>query len=548
MPNAQNFSSVGTRPCTSYPLRRDGGAAWRSVTATAICTGIAAFALATSPECRHWFVIPAFACGLLCCIDGLKLFSDNGRNLFQPAALVGAFGTYFFFVGPLLHVGRDYWFTTTDYWAPKQSPEDWRTWLGLMAILNLVGLCVYKLLYEKFTRLFVKKRSRQFYALDAKAVKSYGLVCSIIILFLQIYVYYHFGGVGSFVQSVSDSSLRTGSDFDGLGWLLAIAESFPILFVIMSTVLYKRGFEKMSVLHWGIYIAGTTVLVLLCGGLRGSRGNTVFTIVYIIGIIHFAVRPLSGRWIMSFAVVSLFFMYIYGFYKASPGLFSDPAQIVDTLLSPESRANLEQTTHRNFDGVLMGDLERSDMQAYLLYRMMEDGGSIQYAYGRTYVEGLVDFIPFYILRFRAPGKLLYGTNAVFGEGTYLSRVSVYTKIYGLAGEAMLNFGPYSSPFAFVLLAAAVGYAGAVNYRLGPSDSRRFLVPILSITCISVLASDFDNVIFVLLQHALIPAVFVMSCSRRVSQRNIYGYSNNGSTRMELRGEGGVRIGAQGVGG
>jgi hypothetical protein len=160
----------------------------------------------------------------------------------------------------------------------------------------------------------------------------------------------------------------------------------------------------------------------------------------------------------------------------------------------------------------MGDLERSDLQAYLLFRLSQPGSNVELAYGRTYVEGALDFIPYEIFHYRLPGKLKYGTNVVFGADTYSPGRAASTKIYGLAGETMLNFGVYSAPFGFILLAAAVGYARAIGGRLSAADSRWYFVPILSIACVVFVSSDLDNVIFILLQHALVPFVVIRLCS------------------------------------
>jgi hypothetical protein len=206
-------------------------------------------------------------------------------------------------------------------------------------------------------------------------------------------------------------------------------------------------------------------------------------------------------------------MYLYGFYKANPRLLSDPATFIGALASSDSRSDLETKNRRSLQGLLMGDLERSDVQAYLLFRMVQEDSDVELAYGRTYVEGALDFIPYGVFHYRLPGKLKYGTDAMFGAGTY-SPAGVYSvKIYGLAGETMLNFGAYSAPFGFILLAAAVGYARALTLRLTTSnDSRWYFVPIISIACVVFLSSDLDNVIFVLVQHALVPFALVWMCS------------------------------------
>jgi hypothetical protein len=460
----------------------------------------------------HWFIVPVFACGVLCCFDGLLLFSNHGRNLFQPVPLLGAFGVYFFLVGPLLHTATDYWFTS-DVWAPTEIPEDWRTWLGLMALINLLGLGMYKALYRPFTGLFLRRQSSRLPILDVRLVASNGVIFIAGVFLLQLYVYYRFGGIGGFVEAFSSATQGRGTDFAGLGWLLSLAESFPVLFAIVCSVLFRRHLQRIGSLRLLVYIGATFALTLLFGGLRGSRGNTIFTIAYIVGIIHFTVRPLTVRVLAVCGSVCLLFMYVYGFYKANPRLLFDPAAFVDAVSSSESRDDLERTSRRGLQAVLMGDLERSDVQAYLLFRMLQQGANVELAYGRTYVEGALDFIPYGLFHYRLPGKLKYGTDAVFGSGTFSPGRSSSAKIYGLAGETMLNFGPYGSPFGFILLAAAVGYARASNQRLSTSaDSGWYLAPIISLACIVLLSSDLDNVIYLLLQHALMPFILIRICS------------------------------------
>jgi len=519
MPHSLTYSAHDWRmaAATSLP-RRNPSARWSATTSSsrilasaAICLTIAAIAMAGAPACMHWFMVPVFLCGVLCGSDGLLLVSQKFRNSFQPVPLLGAFGVYYFFIAPIMHVATDYWFTS-DPWAPKEIPEDWRTWLGLMALANLAGLGVYKALYRPFTQMFLKQQLYQFPKMNARSVRSLGAIVLAFLLSLQIYLYYRFGGISGFVQAFGTATLGKESEFTGLGWVLALAESFPVLFVIVCSVHFKRHLASIGSLRLAVYISAMFPLALLFGGLRGSRGNTVFTILYIVGIIHCTVRPVPPRVWALCAAAGFLFMYLYGFYKSNPLSFADPMSFVDAVTSSDSRAYLETRSHRGLEGVLMGDLERSDLQAYLLFRLSQPGSNVELAYGRTYVEGALDFIPYEIFHYRLPGKLKYGTNVVFGADTYSPGRAASTKIYGLAGETMLNFGVYSAPFGFILLAAAVGYARAIGGRLSAADSRWYFVPILSIACVVFVSSDLDNVIFILLQHALVPFVVIRLCS------------------------------------
>jgi hypothetical protein len=519
MPPSLTYSAPDWRMAAATALpRRKPSARWSATTSSsrilasaAICLAIAAIAMASAPACMHWFMVPVFLCGVLCGSDGLLLVSHKCRNFFQPVPLLGAFGVYYFFLAPIMHVATDYWFTS-EPWAPKEIPEDWRTWLGLMAIVNLAGLGIYKILYRPFTRLFSRRRLSGFQRMNPRSVRSLGAIVLGILFLLQVYVYFLFGGIAGFVEAFGSATQGKESALTGLGWVLALAESFPVLFVIVCSVHFRRHLATIGSLRLSAYITATFPLAMLFGGLRGSRGNTVFTILYIIGIVHCTVRPVPPRVFALCAGASLVFMYLYGFYKANPMTLSDPVSLFEAVTSPDSREYLEKQSHRGTEGVLMGDLERSDLQAYLLFRMSQPESNVQLAYGRTYIEGAVDFIPYGLFHYRLPGKLKYGTDVVFGANTYSPGRSVSSKIYGLTGETMLNFGIYGAPFGFILLAAAVGYARALGGRLSPADSRRYIVPILSIACLVFLSSDLDNVIFVLLQHALVPLILIRLCS------------------------------------
>ena len=249
-------------------------------------------------------------------------------------------------------------------------------------------------------------------------LKAYGVILCAITFLLQAYVYYRFGGISGFIRTFGSTRSGEASEFLGLGWLFTLAESFPVLFVILCTALAKRQLRRARPLTLLLYLSASAPLVLLFGGLRGSRGNTIYTMVYILGIIHLTVRPLSRGSVALYAAFLLLFMYIYGFYKSSPDLFFDPASLVYRVASADSRAHLEKTTGRSLQTVLIGDLDRSDVQAYLLFRTTHPASDVKLAYGRTYVDGALAFVPYRLSHYRPPGKLQYGTNAMYGEGTY----------------------------------------------------------------------------------------------------------------------------------
>jgi len=89
-----------------------------------------------------------------------------------------------------------------------------------------------------------------------------------------------------------------------------------------------------------------------------------------------------------------------------------------------------------------------------------------------------------------------------------------TRVYGLAGESMLNFGPISVPFIYGLFGFLVGWIRNYTGRLLPGDSRFLIMPFVIYTGFSVLFSDADNLVFETVKNGLFPAVVLIVCSVR----------------------------------
>jgi hypothetical protein len=480
----------------------------RWLISVAICSTLLALALAATEETRHWFVIPILACGILCCADAIGLFQSGPRRLMDPVAVIGAFGVYFFFLAPLLHVARDYWFTSRLY-LPTQSPGDWRNWLGWMGILNWAGLAIYRLAHRWMAAR--KPRSQPWHKLNTQSMRDYGVLFLLLTFALQAYLFWQFGGVSGFVDAFRRTTTGENS-FQGMGWAMCIAESFPILLVIVFAALGQRYLRGATTAELGGLLCIVFGLLVLFGGLRGSRGNVVYAMAYAMGIVHLTVRQLSWRFLTAAAVLLSLFMYVFAFYKVNPETLGR------VLESPRDAAEVGEQTGRTAETVLLGDLDRADIQAYMLFRIIEGGNSIEYALGRTYIDGLAAYVPYGLFGYRPPGKLKYGTTLLFGDDAYNPGFFVSTKIYGLAGEAMLNFGIYAIPIVFAGLGILAGWLRRHWMEMRPDDARLFLMPISSIVCVVILSCDLDNVLYVLLRHALLPATLLWLSSRRFGLR------------------------------
>jgi hypothetical protein len=459
--------------------------------AACFCAGTVAAFAAFSAEFVHWFVLPVFLCGCLIVPDAVA-WARGQRGLFDPVGVLGLLGAHTLFLAPLLHVALDHWM------RHPSPPREWREWLGAMACLNAVGLCIYQIARAEFLRRpdLGPRRTRAivpgrfFAAMWLLLAATAGL---------QVLIFLRYGGVAGYIASFEQQSF----EFAGMGVVFMFSESFPMLALIgIAAGLRLRG----RTLGPGAVVAllvAFVVVKMFFGGLRGSRSNTVWAVFWAAGIIHLWVRPFSRRMVAAGVAGLVLFMYVYGFYKSGGREGLERA-----LQGADQRAELTQKTGRTWEATVLGDLGRADVQAMLLYRIAGPRSDYEPAYGGTYGAALTLVVPRSIWPSRPMGKVKQGTEALYGRGSWVQGRWQASQVYGLAGEAMLNFGPIAAPISFILLAAAVAGVARLGRRLAPDDARWLLFPFLVQLCFSLLVSDLDNMIFVIVSQGTLPAMLV----------------------------------------
>jgi hypothetical protein len=117
------------------------------------------------------------------------------------------------------------------------------------------------------------------------------------------------------------------------------------------------------------------------------------------------------------------FMYAYGLFKGA-GL-----NAVDALASSEARETLAAETGRPLESTILDDFGRSDVQAYLLYRMTAPDRDYQYAWGRTYAVAPAILVPRALWPDRPPNMAKEGTDAQFGMGSYAPVLAESSRVY-----------------------------------------------------------------------------------------------------------------------
>lgn len=458
----------------------------RAIAAIAILLLTAPLCLLLAEQLLHWAILPILACGFL------VLTLPFRQKAFHPGSLLVVLGFHFFFAAPILEIISERGMNFVE------PPSDWRPWLGWMATINAIGLLLFRwgLNAKHLTR------TRSVWTLDERYFLKTLVPWLIITGILQIAVYWRTGGISGYVETFE---ARDGG-FSGLGAVFMFSESFPILLLMGYAVLARSRPSLRSLVAIGFALLIFFLIKILFGGLRGSRSNTIWGLFWAAGIIHLYVRRLPR---IAFAIgisATIGFMFIYGFYK------SGGTQSVASLVESGGIED-ESPLGRDFSTLLLGDLGRANVQAFLLYRLQTFPDRYDYSFGRTYAGALALLVPKSIWPRRPPTKIVEGTEALYGKGAFEAGITS-SRVYGLGGEAMLNFSPLGVPLAYLAYGIIFGILLGKLHSLGSGDSRWLLVPFVSLFLVLLLSSDSDNIVFFSIKNGALPFGLVWWCSKK----------------------------------
>lgn len=446
----------------------------------AVLVPVASFLLASvDPRLRHWCLIPITACGVLVTVDAVEWFRRR-TDVFDPRAVIGLFGVHYFYVAPLLHVAMD-------YWAPEGvAPADWRNALGSLAVVNAVGLLIYRIILAGSERAPAGlPRPRP---LDERVFHGVGRVALVVGLCAFLGEVMLFGGVEGFLRTVS----RGAAAVDGLGWLLVPADSFPLIGFVLVVVRWRAVLARRRGLL-GLLLAGMVVTQFVVAGLRGSRTSTIWPVLVAVIVVHLLVTPVTRRALAVSALVFGLFLYGYGLYKGS-GL-----GVLDLVRGERSVAEVSDESGRDLPLVLLGDLGRADINARMLERVRT--GAAPPAFGETYAGGLGFLAPSFLVPEKPRDKVAVGTDMIYGPGSYDSGKRS-ARAYGITGEGIMNFGVIGGLLSFAGLAFAVRYVRRFHLRArrAPDLVTVLLAPSLLLLTVNLLLWDFGNLAWFLLKH------------------------------------------------
>ena len=450
----------------------------------------------------HWYLLPVSVCGLILGADAVSWFREQ-IGPFDIRGLIGIFGFHFFFLAPIIFVAGD---LRPGY---ADTPNDWRYWIGLMGAINAVSIVLYRL-FEHLGNQGERKTKKTWNFSGHRS--TFVLICGIATALLaQLYVMVHFGGLSGITvaQFGGDSAV-----FAGLGIPRMIANSAPLLCLFGLLMFMRLNLScKRSTLAGLILLVSFSCAQFVLSGLFSSRGLVVTSVIWGAIVFHFFWRPINAKVILIMLVPSIFMLWVYSFYKdLGP-------QVINYLGEQDAVQQLEKRTGRSFIGTLIGDFSRVDVHAYMLYRLVAAPERYELRYGRTYLEDFFPIIPYWIWRNKPAnsGKVLAGTELLWGKNFYKenARFRKSTRAYGLAGETMLNFGPYAVPLSYAAWGFLVGRFRKYMRSIPHGDLRLLIVPYFIWFIPNMMAWDVDNWLAHFMIRAFFPILLVWMLSVKV---------------------------------
>ncbi|HOQ05532.1 MAG TPA: hypothetical protein PKY88_10000 [Anaerohalosphaeraceae bacterium] len=467
------------------------------------------FVLQQPEKLVHWMLVPLWLCGSVVLADALRWLKGN-YALYDPKGVVGAAGINFFLTAPLLIIFYDRPGVET------YVVSDWRPLLGLMAVFNFFGLILYKI-FEKIAFRRPSKVQWTYWTLNPGRASFY-IPLFIVGSFLALCIYIIRGGGLAGVILQERQGELSAEGLAGFGAVMVLRDAFPMSVLIgLTAVRIIRGAGKSS---WWFFLGfGLLVLFFITSGLRGSRAAIMYGLICAGAAIHYFWHRISIRMILISLIPLLIFFYFYGFYK-SAGITG----IRELIRGQTTLESLQEQTGRTISGYLVGDLSRAHVQAVELDILLNKPWSYRYRYGKTYPLALASMIPRQIWRTKPldMGRIVAGTEMLYGPGSYGEYAKIggggsrSTQLYGLAGEAMLNFGVYGILPAFAVWGYIVGRIRKRLYSFRQGDLRLIMTGFWMIFSFVMLLADADQLVWFTISLYVVPAILVYL----ISDKNI----------------------------
>ncbi len=453
----------------------------------------------TSEECQHWCIIPLGLCGVIAGVD-IIAWARREIDLLDPKFVIAVFLYFNCFVSPLLHM--KYYIYGRDFYT-----SDWAAYFGYLALYNALGIVLFKLAQNMFFKMSRPTKKVWKIVPDKFAFMLMPIFC--ISLTANMVIRFVFGGLQK-EEGFQILSSTAQANAAHISWISMLSYPFPTL--IMMAVVYwiytKRPNQQRSVTMVISILVFITLFQFFWVGMRGGRGAFLNVIFIAVAMIHYRLRLFSVKFFILGMCLVFLYSYFYNFYKKLG------ARGLEAIYSTEARESIIYEQHGGFTllTTTLGDFSRADVQARMLYHLDTYKDQYKFRYGGTYLNALLRVVPRGIWKNKpVQYKRKAGTEIVRQA---LSGEKLTSRVYGLSGEAILNFGPLGIVPAFIVFGCILGWFRKKISTMTPSDSRFFLVPLLLLVFNFAIINDLDNLTFALLRGGVLPFIIVFFSSTR----------------------------------
>jgi len=449
----------------------------------------------------HWSLLPLLICGTLIGADAVA-WARGQIDLFDPKGVIGVVGVHFFFLSALLQL---VWDAPLLGRMPNPGP-----WLGLMGVLNAVCIIIY-FLTRRLGERGTARVNRYYWQVNPASAHAILPPAIVFCAAAQVYVLIRVGGFAGMIAIHED--VEGGVAYFGLGLFRMLGQALPMLLALMATVMrLSGGYRRSTLITIGVVLVVILSIQFMLSGFGGSRSSMAYGVFAVIGMLHFFWRRFTVRHAVLALIPFIMFLYVYAFYK-------DAGSRAFGLLTGETTvAALEHRTERTIPALLLGDLSRADLQAFQLAKLQTDPTAYDLRRGRTYYTAVTPLIPYWIWPGKPkPEKIIAGADMAVGRGFYKPNhpYRKSTRIYGLAGEAMLNFGWTAVPFAYAIWGFLLGRYRRrfLGRRVG--DARLLVAALFSLLCFHGFFNDVDNLLAFVFWKMLLVVIVVRLISVRI---------------------------------
>lgn len=426
--------------------------------------------------------------------DIFEVFKGQ-RPFFSPRALVSLLMVNSAFIAPVIHIVTDL------YPRYVVLPTDITQAMTNLALLQLLGHAVYffacRIFSKKQPELEAAARSPVNNWDDLKKVRFWLSAFAILSLGLFIYTILLSGGPSAWLAS----QLNYREDLVASGTVLSLAEAFPTLFFIVYVLSLKMSRLTRRQQNHRIVIAFIILmgLIFITSGLRGSRANVVWPALSAIVLIHLLFFKVRAQTIAIVAIIGLAFAGVYDVYKKTgpEGVESFQSGTLETT------GNMTEYGF-GLPSMILGDFSRAGTQMLVLDRW--GSGAYSPYMGATYVGGTLQFVPGVEPYEAFPTKRVASTEILYGQGAASTGDNLSSRIYGLQGEALINFGFLGAILIFIPYSIIISRAESLYARALKSSriSISVFIALLMPAFLLLFLSDLDNVIRNLTSSLLLP--------------------------------------------